>query len=113
MFHTIFYQPLYNILVWLTGTLAGNLGLAVIALTLIVKFILFPLAHKASHVQRANQKKMGALQEEMRKIKEKFKDNKEAQGKAVMELYKKHGFNPLTGFLLILIQLPVLFAIYQ
>ena len=54
MFHTIFYQPLYNLLVWLTGISAGHLGVAVVALTLIVKFILLPLSHRASKAQRAS-----------------------------------------------------------
>ncbi len=113
MFHTIFYQPLYNLLVWLAGISGGNLGLSVIILTLVVKVILSPLAHRASHSQRANQSKMAEIQEKIKEIQKKHKDSKEAQGRATLELYKAHGFNPLTSFLLVLIQLPVLFAIYQ
>lgn len=112
MFHIIFYQPLYNLLVWLTDLSAGQFGLAIIILTLVVKTILFPLAHRASHAQRKNQSKISEIQVKTKEIQKKYKDNKEAQSKAIMELYRAHGFSPFSGFLLVLIQLPILLAIY-
>lgn len=108
MFHTVFYTPLYNALIFLTSTLGGSLGLAVIALTLLVKLVLAPLAHK-SIVSQIEQKKLQPLIEDLKK---KYPDQKE-QSKKLMELYKEHKTNPFAGCLLIILQLPVIIALYQ
>lgn len=109
LFNTFFYDPMYNALVFLVGVLPGeSVGLAVIILTLIVKFILFPLAHKSTTTQA----RMRAIEPHIKKIKEKHKDNQQAQAKATMELYKEHGVNPFSGCFLMLLQLPVIFALY-
>ena len=108
MFHTIFYLPLYNALIFLTGSLWGSLGLAVVALTLIVKFILAPLSHK-SIVSQIEQKKLQPLIEDLKK---KYPDQKE-QSVKMMELYKEHKTNPFAGCLLIILQLPVIIALYR
>lgn len=109
VFNFIFYRPLYNILIVLSTIVPGNdLGLAIILLTLIVRFAFSPLSHKAIHTQ----KKMKELEPQIAKIKETHKDNSEEQGRAMMALYREHGINPLSGLGLLFIQLPLFFALY-
>lgn len=109
IFDTFFYEPLYNILVLLVGIIpGGNLGVAVVLLTVLVKFVLFPLSQKSVKTQA----KMREIEPELKKIKERHKNNQQEQAKATMELYKKYGVNPFSGCLLMLIQLPVIFALY-
>ena len=109
LFNTFFYRPLYNILIVLSGLVPhGDLGIAIILLTLVVRLIFAPLSHKALHTQ----KKLKEIEPEMAALKEKHKDNAEAQGKAMMELYKAHGVNPFSGILLLFIQLPLFIALY-
>lgn len=108
IFHTFFYVPMYNILVFLVDKIpGGNVGVAVIILTILVKLVLFPLSQKSI----ATQVKMRKIEPEMKRIKEKYKDQKE-QAVKIMELYKEHNLNPLSGCFLILLQLPVIFALY-
>lgn len=110
IFNLIFFQPLYNALVWLTAVVpGGNIGWAVIALTLIVRFILFPLQHKMTRTQH----KLKELEGQIKEIKEKHAKNPQEQAKATMALYKEHGISPFSGFLLIIIQLPILWALYR
>ena len=97
---------------WLIDTLyrfLGNFGLAILATTVIVKAIFFPLANK-SYVSMANMKK---VQPAMLEIREKYADDKMKQQQAMMELYKKEKINPLAGCWPILIQIPVFFALYK
>ncbi len=108
MFHTLFYIPLYNALIFLTGSLWGSVGLAVVGLTLLVKLVLAPLSHKAI-VSQIEQKKLQPLLEALKK---KYPDQKE-QSVKIMELYKEHKTNPFAGCLLIILQLPVIIALYQ
>jgi YidC/Oxa1 family membrane protein insertase len=99
---------MYNFLVFLVDILpGGNIGLAVIILTILIKLILFPLSQKSI----ATQVKMRKIEPEMKKIKEKYKDQKE-QAQKIMELYKEHKLNPFSGCFLMLLQLPVIFALY-
>lgn len=100
---------MYNGLVFLMDILPGaDAGIAIIILTVIVKLILFPLSKKSVQTQL----KMRKLEPAMKEIKEKYKDKQE-QAKKTMEFYKKEGVNPFAGFLLILIQLPIIFALYK
>lgn len=108
MFHTILYVPLYNALIWLTSIFGGSIGVAVIALTLVVKIILSPLSYSAIKSQ-IEQKKLQPLVEDLKK---KYPDQKE-QSQKMMELYKEHKTNPFAGCLLILLQLPVIIALYR
>ncbi|MFA5830292.1 MAG: YidC/Oxa1 family membrane protein insertase [Candidatus Paceibacterota bacterium] len=109
IFHTFFFQPLYNALVFLVDVLpGGNVGLAVIILTLLVKFLLFPLSQKSITTQA----KMRKIDPEMKKLKEKHKNNQQELAKKTMELYKEEGVNPFSGCFLMLIQLPIIFALY-
>jgi len=101
-------KPLFTMLHWLS-VLVGNMGWAIIALTIIIKAILFPLAYK-SYVSMS---KMKALQPEMEKIKERAGDDKQRLQKEMMELYKKEKVNPASGCLPILLQIPIFFSLYK
>lgn len=104
----ILYDPLRNALVFLISIIPGaDLGIAVIILTLLVKLILSPLSKKSIKSQAALRK----LEPEIKKIKEKYKE-KEEQAKRTFQLYKEHKVNPFAGCLLIIIQLPIIIALY-
>jgi len=110
IFRITLSQPLFNGLVLLYEHASfGDLGVAIIFLTLIVRLILFPLFHKTAKHQKIAQK----IQPEIKKIQQKHKNNKEAQTREIMDLYKKHQVNPLTPLILLIIQLPILFAVYK
>jgi len=109
IFNESLYRPLFNALVWLYNVIPGNdLGIAIIVLTIIIRLILYPLSKKAIQSQKAISK----LQPKIKEIQKKHK-NKEEQAKAMMELYKKYKVNPMAGCLPILIQLPILIALYR
>jgi len=109
IFHTVVYDPLYNGLVFLVGVLpAHDVGLAVVVLTIIVRIILFPLARRAS----AAQEQMKKIAPEIETLKAKYKNNREEQGRAIFALYKERDVHPFANFGLILIQLPILIALY-
>lgn len=108
-FHSVLYTPIYNLLMFLTDILPGqDIGLAVVAATLIVKVILMPLSFAALRTQRA----IKAIEPEMKEIREKLKDDKETQAKEMFALYKKYGVNPFAGLLTLIIQLPIVIALY-
>lgn len=109
IWNTVFYAPLYNALVFLISIAPwGDIGFAVIILTIIVRFILFPLGKKAVE----SQIRMNQIQPELQKIKEEYK-TKEEQAKKTLELYKKYKLNPFSGCLLLLVQLPIIIALYS
>ncbi|MFW5853518.1 MAG: YidC/Oxa1 family membrane protein insertase [Patescibacteria group bacterium] len=109
IFNLILFEPLYNALVFLTGILPGaNVGLAIILLTVIVRIILFPLYQKTIN----NQKQMALVQPEIKKIKEKYKAEKQKQAEAILELYKEHNMNPFSGILVTLIQIPIILSMF-
>lgn len=108
-FHTVLYTPIYNLLMGLTDVLPGqDIGLAVVVATLIVKVLLMPLSFAALRTQRA----VKAMEPEMKKIRKDLKDDKEAQAKAIFELYKQYGVNPFAGLLTLIIQLPIILSLY-
>ena len=110
VYHELFYRPLLNGLVLLTGAVpAHDMGLAVIILTIAVKFLIFPFQHRAIVTQR----KMRALEPELRSIKERFKKDSQEQARKTMELYRAHGINPLSGFVILIVQIPVFIALYK
>ncbi len=100
-------RPMFELLNFLYGIL-GNFGLAILAVTVIVKAIFFPLANRSY----ASMAAMRRVQPEMKAIQERFKDDRVQQQQAMMELYKKEKINPLAGCWPILIQIPVFFALY-
>ncbi|WP_198338291.1 membrane protein insertase YidC [Labrenzia sp. VG12] len=89
--------------------LLGNFGVAILVVTVLVKLVFFPLANK-SYVSMS---KMKLVQPQMTEIRETYKDDRQKQQQALMELYKKEKINPLAGCLPILIQIPVFFALYK
>ncbi len=86
-----------------------NYGLAIIIITVILKILFFPLTHKSYK----SMKEMQKLQPKMQQLKEKFKDDRDAMNREVMELYKTHKVNPLGGCLPMLVQIPVFFGLYK
>lgn len=110
IFDVALYYPLFNLLVVIYNYLPGHdFGIAIIILTVIIRVILYPLSVKALNSQRALQK----LQPKIQEIQRKYKEDKEAQAKETLELYKKEKINPFSGLLLALVQLPVLIALYR
>ncbi|GGD24731.1 membrane protein insertase YidC [Sinisalibacter lacisalsi] len=101
-------KPMFAVLHWL-NMLIGNMGWAIIGLTVVIKLVLFPLSYK-SYVSMA---RMRELQPEMEKIKERVGDDKQAQQKEMMELYKREKVNPASGCLPILLQIPIWFSLYK
>ena len=100
--------PLLDLLRMIYGYV-GNYGVAIIILTTIVRLVLFPLTFKGMK----SMKRMQQLTPRMKKLQEKYKNNKEKLNKEMMELYRKNRVNPLGGCLPMLLQLPVFFALYS
>ncbi|MGO3848627.1 MAG: membrane protein insertase YidC [Pseudoalteromonas prydzensis] len=100
-------QPLFVLLKWLHGIL-GNWGLAIIAITIIIKSLMYPLT-KAQYTSMA---KMRALQPKMAALKEKYGDDRQKFGQATMEMYRKEKVNPMGGCLPILLQMPIFLALF-
>ncbi len=103
-----FTKPMFYLMDWLNHFL-GNFGLAVLATTVIVKLIFFPLANK-SYVSMAHMK---TAQPKMQEIKEKYADDRQKQQQAMLELYKTEKINPIAGCWPVLLQIPVFFALYK
>jgi membrane protein insertase, YidC/Oxa1 family, C-terminal domain len=100
--------PLLDLLRFIYG-LVGNYGVAIIILTIIVRLVLFPLTFKGMK----SMKRMQQLTPRMKKLQEKYKNNKEKLNKEMMDLYRKNKVNPLGGCLPLLLQIPVFFALYS
>jgi YidC/Oxa1 family membrane protein insertase len=101
-------KPLFKLIDWLYRFI-GNFGLAILAVTVMVKAVFFPLANRSY----ASMTKMKKLQPEMQKLQAQYKDDRMALQKEMMELYKKEKVNPIAGCWPILIQIPVFFALYK
>ncbi len=101
-------KPLFQLLHWFY-THVGNFGVAIMCLTVVVRIILYPLANK-SYKSMSRMKKLGPQMQAMR---ERFKDDRQAQQREMMALYKREKVNPAAGCLPILVQIPVFFALYK
>jgi YidC/Oxa1 family membrane protein insertase len=109
IFNIILYQPLFNILILFYEYVPGHdFGIAVIILTVLIKFLFYPLGIKTIKSQKA----LSELQPKIKLIQEKYKNDKEKQVKETMDLYKKEKTNPFSGCLPLLIQFPVLIALF-
>ena len=109
IFNEVLYRPLFNVLVFLYQTISFyDFGIAIIILTILIRVLLYPLAQKSIK----SQKEMAAVQSDIKKVQEQYKNNKEEQMKKVMALYKEKGVSPFSGCLPMIIQLPFLLAIY-
>ena len=108
-FNIILYRPLLNALVVIYEAIPGHdFGMAIIILTLLIRVLLYPSTLKSIKSQKAIQE----IQPKMKEIQAKFKDDKEKQGRAIMELYKREKVNPLSGCLPLLVQFPILIALF-
>ncbi|MCI0619422.1 YidC/Oxa1 family membrane protein insertase [Candidatus Wolfebacteria bacterium] len=109
MFRALVYTPLYNGLVFLMDLLPwADVGVVVVVFTVVVRLVLFPLAQRAVKTQMA----MRALEPELKRVKEKHTDNKQKQAEETMRLYRENKVNPFSSFLVLLIQLPIIFGLY-
>jgi len=107
-FITLIVKPFYNALIFLVDFITSDLGLAVVILTIVFRFIIFPL----SKSQIKTQIKMKDIQEPLKKIKAENKNNPQVMAQKMMDLYKENDVKPLSGILLLFIQLPLLFGFY-
>ena len=105
---TFLAKPMLHSLKFFYGYV-GNYGVAIIIITVILKILFFPLTHKSYK----SMKEMSNLQPKMLALKEKYKNDRDAMNRAVMELYREHKVNPLGGCLPMLVQIPVFFALYK
>jgi YidC/Oxa1 family membrane protein insertase len=101
-------KPLFALLSWLHGIL-GNWGWSIIALTILIRVVLYPLTYKGM----VSMQKIKAISPKIKEIQAKYKSDPQRMNAAVMDMYKKHGANPLGGCLPMLLQIPVFFAIYR
>lgn len=109
-FHAVVYQPIYNLLVFFYNFFPwGDFGVAIIALTLVLKFAMYPLSKK----QIKSQKALQELQPKIKEVQERYKKDKQEQAKRLMALYKENGVNPAAGCLPLIIQLVILITIYR
>lgn len=109
IFKTVLYQPLFNALILLYQYLPGqDFGLAVIVLTCLIRLFLYPLVAQSIKSQRAPQE----LQSKIQEIQRNFKNDRQRQAREMIELFKKEKINPFASFLSLLIQLPILIALF-
>lgn len=109
-FDLLLYRPLFNFLILIYSYFpVRDFGLAIILLTVIIRVILYPLSVKALNSQKIIQD----LQPKLKEIQNKYKNDKEKQAQETLELYKKEKINPFSGLLLVIIQFPILIALYQ
>lgn len=110
LYNTILYQPIFNLLIFFYNIFPGHdIGLAILALTLLVKLILLPFGAKTLKSQKALQD----LQPKLSELKAKYANEKEKLASETMKLYKEQHVNPLSSCLPLLIQFPFLIAVYQ
>ncbi len=110
IFNQILYKPLFNLLVILYNAIPGHdFGIAIILITLLIRFVLFPLSKKGIK----SRKSMETLQPKIKELQKKYKDDKQEQSRKLMEVYKKNKVNPASGCLPLIVQLPILIALYR
>ena len=110
VYNEILYYPLFNLMVFFYNIVPGqDIGIAIILLTLLVRIVLYPINGKSIK----SQKRLQEIQPEMKKLQKKYKEDKQEQAKKLMELYQKHKVNPLSGCLPLLLQFPILIALYH
>lgn len=106
---TFFYQPIYNGLIYIVSIMPGhNLGLAIILLTIILRLLLFIPAQRGLESQR----KLQDLQPRIKKLQEQYKNNQQKLAQETFALYKEYKVNPLGSCLPLVIQLPILIALF-
>lgn len=110
LFDIVVVQPIFNLLVLIYSVIPGaDFGIALIIVTIIIRFLLWPLVKRQLHQVKVMRK----IQPELVRIKKKTKGNKQLEGMQMLELYKKHGINPFRSIGILLIQLPIFIALYR
>jgi YidC/Oxa1 family membrane protein insertase len=110
IYNQLIYNPILNLLVGLYNNIPGqDIGVVIILVTVVIRILLAPFMHKSLKGQKA----MSALQPKIADLKEKHKEDQQEQAKAMMALYKEHNVSPFSSCLPLLIQLPILIALYQ
>lgn len=110
LFTILIAQPIFNLLVFIYALIPGhNFGLAIIIFTIIVRLALWPLVKKQLH----QTKMMRKLQPELKRIKKEAKGNRQKESMMTMELYKERGINPFGSIGVVIVQLPILIALYS
>ncbi|WP_127587586.1 membrane protein insertase YidC [Paenibacillus koleovorans] len=104
-----FIYPLSTLMDWFAELLWNQYGLSILIVTILIRFLVLPLTLK----QYRSSKKMQLIQPDMKKIKEKYKDDPKKQQEETMKLFQQNGVNPLAGCLPLLVQMPVLIALYH
>ncbi len=109
IWHTFFFDPIYNSLIFFIDVVrGGDVGVAIICTVVLVKTIILPLSLKAARTQLV----MRDIEPKLTEIKEKYKDQRETQALKTMELFREAKINPLTSILLLFIQIPIIIALY-
>lgn len=110
IFNTLISTPFYNGFIFLMNIFPYfDEGVIIIIFTIVIKLILLPLSIKATK----SQIEMKSIEKDLNQIKEKYKDNKEEQSKKTIDFYKERGINPFAGFLILILQLPILIGLYR
>lgn len=104
-----FIYPLSSLMDWFAELLWGQYGLSILVVTILIRFLVLPLTLK----QYRSSKKMQLIQPDMKKIKEKYKDDPKKQQEETMKLFQTNGVNPLAGCFPLLVQMPILIALYH
>lgn len=108
IFNIFLYQPILNLVIWLYIVL-NSFGGAVLVVTILLRLLIHPLNDKSLK----SQKEMQEIQPLLKDIQTKYKEDKEKQAEELLKLFKEKKFNPYSGFLYILIQIPIILAIYH
>jgi len=110
LFHVILYQPILNVFVFLYNIIPGHdIGVVILLITIIIRALVYPLMSSSIKSQKAVQD----LQPKLKEIKDQFKNDKQRQAAATMQLYKENKVNPFASCLPLLVQLPILIALYM
>ncbi len=109
LFHLVLYKPIFNLFVELYNILPGHdVGIVIFVVTVLIRLVLYPLTNSSIRAQKS----MAELQPKLQHIQKEYVNDKQKQAQATMELYKKHKINPLSSCLPMLIQLPILLALF-
>ena len=109
LFNAVFYDPIYNALVALVALVpGGDVGVAVILITVIIRLVLLPFSLSAARTQRS----MKTLEPKIKALKEKHKGDKEKEALETLALYREERVNPFASMLIVFIQIPILLALY-
>ncbi len=110
LFDTVVVQPIFNLLVLIYSVVPfADFGIALIIVTVIIRFLMWPLVKRQLHQTKVMRK----IQPELARIKKKSKGNRQLEGMQMLELYKKHGVKPFRSIAILLIQLPIFIALYR